>query len=69
MDYTPAMKKLLNKLEEEMNENEFVALSVDEVRGFFEGRDLEALENALDHAQGEVHSGKVKVAYILIKVE
>jgi len=67
-EYTPQIKTAVRLLEEEFNENEFVALTLQEVRAFFDGEELEAVETALDQAQGDISSGQKKEAYILIKI-
>lgn len=51
-----------------VTENVDVTMSMDEVRRFFEGEELEALETELDNAQGEIHSGKRDEVYVIIKV-
>jgi hypothetical protein len=46
-----------------------VNLTVAEVRAMFDAEgECEALDTALDEAQGEVFSGEHDVAYILIKI-
>jgi hypothetical protein len=62
-------EQLLKKAEEQANEHELVTLDVQQIRSFLDGHSvLEELDNALDWAQGAVHSGESKEAWVLIKI-
>lgn len=54
------------------NDGDMLEISADTVRAWLDGllEDLpEALTAAFDQAQGDVHSGKAKVKYIILKVQ
>jgi hypothetical protein len=63
-------EQLMAKAAEEANEHELLVLNVEEIRNYVDSTEnqLEDLDSILDWAQGDVHSGKKKVNWILIKV-
>lgn len=53
---------------EEDDSHQVLVLSPEKVRGFLDGDELDDLETALDHAQGDVMTGRTKEYHILIVV-
>lgn len=45
-----------------------ITLTAEEVRSLIDGETIDALDEALDNAQGNVYSGKSTVEYVVIKV-
>jgi len=52
-----------------LEEAEVVTLTAEQVRNFFDGTELKALDFALDTAQGSVHSGEKEKVYIVVEVK
>jgi hypothetical protein len=64
-------EQLLAKAAEEANENELVILNLETVRSYLDSNENslpQEFDNALDWAQGEVHTGEKKVSWVLIKI-
>jgi hypothetical protein len=70
MDLQMTFEQLLKKAAEEANEHELVTITISEIRSYLDSieNQLEELDGALDWAQGAVHSGESKEAWVLIKV-
>jgi hypothetical protein len=67
--YEPQHKRMLEKLCEELDQDLIATVTAAEIRNMFDTNVTpEAIDSALDYAQGSVFSGTQNEAYIVIKI-